>query len=101
MFEDDLPGRLQKAKVAKADRHRFLLAVGIGDYDEVMTHGTSPSSSDTDRDGLGEACTFITHCDDLPVEGGDADGGIQADAGVGGQADAGIVADGGADGAAD
>ena len=34
-FKDDLPGRLKKAARVKSDPHRYLLAVGIGDYDEV------------------------------------------------------------------
>jgi len=34
-FEDDLPARLKKARAARPDPRRYLLAVGIGDYDEV------------------------------------------------------------------
>ena len=34
-FTDDLPARLKKAQEAPADPRRYLLAVGIGDYDEV------------------------------------------------------------------
>ena len=40
---------------------------------------------DADRDGLGDACTFITHCDDLEAE---ADAG--ADPADGGAGDAGV-----------
>jgi hypothetical protein len=34
-FVDDLPDRLKSAPAASPDPRRYLLAIGVGDYDEV------------------------------------------------------------------
>jgi DNA-binding beta-propeller fold protein YncE len=48
-FDDDLPGRLQKASRVPPDRHRYLLAVGIHDYDEVTDVPFADRSADLFR----------------------------------------------------